>query len=73
MFASAHGIDVYYAGAKAGGALCVGTGSAFTRITTGIQFRTDETGVGELETRFLNPSGNFVYYYADDFQAKAAE
>ncbi len=73
QFDAAHGIDVYYAGDRAGGALCVDAGVAFTRVTAGIQFTTNETGVGELEIRFLNPSGNFVYYYADDFQAKAVE
>lgn len=67
---SSSGIDVYFKGAKVGGDRCAN--GNFNHIKSGIQFTTDETGAGALEFRFLNPSGlPYLYYYADDFQAKA--
>ncbi len=66
------GIDVYYKGSNIGGALCTSNSAAFQRVTTGVQFTTDATGVGSLEFRFKNPSNKFsMYIYADDFSATA--
>ncbi|KAK4120381.1 hypothetical protein N657DRAFT_658514 [Parathielavia appendiculata] len=63
-------IEVYYKGAKIGTAKGCTSGAAFTRVTSGIQFTTDETGAGSLEVRFVNPSNlPYLYFYADDFQA----
>ena len=62
-------IDVYWKGAKVGTANeCVN--SAAFKVASGIQFTTDETGTGELEIRFMNPSNMpYLYFYADAFQA----
>ena len=66
------GIDVYYKGSLIGGALCTSSSTAFQRVTTGVQFTTDATGVGSLEFRFKNPSKfPYLYVYADDFSATA--
>ncbi len=67
---STSGIDVYFKGAYVGGNKCAN--GNFNHITSGIQFTTDQTGTGSLEFRFMNPSGlQYLYYYADDFQAKS--
>jgi hypothetical protein len=63
-------IDVYFKGAKIGTTNGCVSGAAFTRVTSGMQFTTDETGAGSLEVRFVNPSNlQYLYFYADDFQA----
>ncbi|KAK0648624.1 hypothetical protein B0T16DRAFT_427662 [Cercophora newfieldiana] len=61
------GVEVWYKGVKAGYYNCP-NGNFNKR--TGIQITTDETGVGELEMRFVNGGGlPYLYYYADDFRA----
>jgi hypothetical protein len=63
-------IDVYFNGVKVGTTNTCVNSAAFTRVTSGIQFTTDETGAGALEFRFVNPSNlPYLYFYADDFQA----
>jgi hypothetical protein len=63
-------IDVYFKGAKIGTANECVNSAAFSRVTSGMQFTTDETGAGELEVRFVNPSNlQYLYFYADDFKA----
>ncbi len=62
-------IDVYWKGAKIGTTNGCLNSAAFT-VASGIQFTTDETGAGELEIRFMNPSHlPYLYFYADAFQA----
>lgn len=62
-------IDVYWKGAKVGTTNGCVNSAAFT-VASGIQFTTDETGTGELEIRFMNPSNMpYLYFYADAFQA----
>jgi hypothetical protein len=63
-------IDVYFNGAKIGTTNSCINSAAFSRVTSGIEFTTDETGAGSLEIRFVNP-GNlpYLYFYADDFKA----
>ena len=66
------GMEVWYNGVGVGVEKCPNINtSAFQRIAEGaIQFTTGETGRGELEVRFLNPSNlPYLYVYADDFQA----
>lgn len=67
-------IDVYFKGAKIGTtSVCINS-AAFTRVTSGIQFTTDETGDASLEFRFMNPSNlPYLYFYADDFKATKVE
>lgn len=63
-------IDVYFKGALIGTTNKCINSSAFSRVTSGIQFTTDETGAASLEFRFMNPSNlQYLYFYADDFQA----
>ncbi|KAK4120169.1 hypothetical protein N657DRAFT_674491 [Parathielavia appendiculata] len=67
-------IDVYFAGARIGTTNACVPGAAFSRVTSGMQFTTDETGAGLLEIRFVNPSNlPYLYFYADDFQAKRVQ
>lgn len=67
-------IDVYFKGAKIGTTSECINSAAFTRVTSGIQFTTDETGEASLEFRFMNPSSlQYLYFYADDFQATRVE
>jgi len=70
-FDSGSAIDVLYAGNRVGGAPCNSNGAAFV-AASGILFTTDATGRGQIEIR-LKSSGStpYLYFYADDFQAKA--
>ncbi|KAK3321286.1 hypothetical protein B0T19DRAFT_445058 [Cercophora scortea] len=71
-FDTASAIQVWYAGALVGTALCPSGSSAAFNRATGIRFTTGPTGSGEIQIRFLNPtSQQYLYYYADDFQAAA--
>ncbi|KAJ4287133.1 hypothetical protein N0V88_007755 [Collariella sp. IMI 366227] len=64
-------IEAYFQGTKIGTSNGCANTSSFTRVTSGMQFTTDETGTGSLEIRFVNQSGSlpYLYFYADDFQA----
>lgn len=63
-------IDVRYNDRLVGGVEC--SNNNFNRITSGIQFTTDATGLGKLEIRFSNPTGSQgLYWYVDEFAAKA--
>lgn len=64
-------VEAYFQGTKIGTSNGCINSAAFTRVSSGMQFTTDETGTGSLEIRFVNPSGNlpYLYFYADDFQA----
>jgi hypothetical protein len=73
-FDSTSGIDLYYQGSRIGSSRLCATGAQFYRDTSGISFTTDSTGVGELQVRFINPSGlTGLYYYFDQIIATAVE
>ncbi|KAK0751824.1 hypothetical protein B0T18DRAFT_403469 [Schizothecium vesticola] len=70
--ANVSNIAIYYAGVRVGSASCPAGNSGAVNRATGIQFTTNLTGGGKLEIRFNNPSSQqYLYYYADDFQAVA--
>lgn len=63
------GVDALYAGALIGGMRC--SGNSFVKVS-GILFKTDATGRGRIEVRFINPSAlPALYFYADNFMATA--
>ena len=63
-------IDVYYEGVRVGGATC--PNNNFNRVTSGIQFTTDTTGMDRLEVRFVNTSGmRGLCWYVDEIFATA--
>ncbi|KAH7629118.1 hypothetical protein B0T09DRAFT_409761 [Sordaria sp. MPI-SDFR-AT-0083] len=71
---SAAYMSVWYAGQLVpnGNVQCSTPGSAFAHPRVG-PFKTDETGVGEIEVRFHNPGGlPYLYVYADAFEATVA-
>lgn len=63
------GVDALYAGALIGGMRCFNNNVA---KVTGILFKTDASGWGRIEIRFINPSAlPYLYFYADNFMATA--